>query len=726
MGAAGSPAELFSLLSRLLPEPLLLVTMRGKVVDSNVSSRELLGLQASALHGRQLTEFTEEAPERVSGFLQLCARSTEPLPGGLTLKSPSGSTVRRGCHGARLGLEVETQEPLVFVRFSTDVGGSAAFGLLGQKVDELTREVSRRREVEQALRASEARMRRIVDSNVVGVFFWKLTGEITHANDDFLQLMGYRREELESGRLDWRRLTPPEYSESDQAQVELLIHTGRHPPYEKEYLHADGHRVPVLVASATFLDNTQEGVAFTIDLTARKRAEEHLRLLVDASTALAASLHFAETLDRLMQVLVPRFADWCGVFVRDEEGLPKLLATHHIDSARTRLATAALAKNPPSLDARHGVGAVLRTGRSELLSPITDELLESVARSREHLALLREGAPSAGIALPLLSGSQVMGSLLLVHLDSRRLYGPQDLLVAEEVARRASLALVNNRLFETAETERHRAEEASRLKDDFLSIVSHELRTPLTSMLGWLQLLRKGTLSPEKQQRALEVIERNTRHQAQLVGDLLDVSRILTGKMRLEVEAVQLSDVVSAAIDTVRTAAEAKGVRLLPRLDANVGPVRGDATRLQQVVWNLVHNAVKFTPTGGHVEVLLQHRDAQAVITVADTGEGIAPDFLPHLFERFRQADSSTTRRHGGLGLGLSLVKHLVEMHGGSVEARSAGRGKGATFIVRLPLLESVSAAPGATGTGDFPQELPLSDLAGKMSVLRVDDEADT
>ncbi|WP_257462588.1 hybrid sensor histidine kinase/response regulator [Archangium lipolyticum] len=725
MDATASPAELFSHLVRLLPEPLLLVTAGGRVVDSSPSARELLGLQASMLHGRPLAEFTEEAPERVGDYLRICARTTEPLPGGFTLKPRSGKGGRRGCHGARLGLAGESREPWVFLRFSTELGGSAAFGLLGQKVDELTREVSRRRQVEEALRASESRLRRIVDSNIVGVFFWRLDGGITYANEAFLQMVGYSQEELEAGRLNWREFTPPEYAGSDTLQVELLVQSGRHPPYEKVYLHADGHRVPILLASATFIDSPLEGVAFVLDLTARKRAEEHLRLLADASTALSTSLHFPAAVDRLLQVLVPRFADWCGVFMLEGDGSPGLMASHHVDTSQARVMRSIFERYLPSLDAPHGVGTVLRTGRSELLSRLTDEILGRVARGAEHLALLREGAPCSGIALPLRSGGRVLGALLLLSLDPSRLYGPQDLLVAEEVVRRASLALENARLFEAAQTERQRAEEANRLKDDFLSTVSHELRTPLTSMLGWLQMLRRGILTPEKQARALEVLERNTRHQTQLVGDLLDVSRILTGKMRLELEPVVLSEVVGAALDSVRPAAEARGIRLLPALDPDVGPVRGDAMRLQQVVWNLVQNAVKFTPSGGQVEVLLESRDAQAVITVSDTGQGIAPDFLPHLFERFRQADSSTTRQHGGLGLGLSIVKHLVEMHGGSVKAHSEGQGRGATFTVRLPLQAQPLACLGESSPPESQGTSVPSNLSGRH-ILLVDDEADT
>jgi CheY-like chemotaxis protein/two-component sensor histidine kinase len=235
-------------------------------------------------------------------------------------------------------------------------------------------------------------------------------------------------------------------------------------------------------------------------------------------------------------------------------------------------------------------------------------------------------------------------------------------------------------------TERKRVEEANRVKDEFLATVSHELRTPLTAMLGWVQMMRSGALPAHKHARALEVIERNAKSQQQLIEDLLDVSRIITGKLRLEVTSVELGDVVAAAIEAIRPAAESKSLRLHAILDTDIGPLVGDAQRLQQVVWNLLSNAVKFTPKGGHIHIILRRAGSSAELQVRDTGQGISPDFLPHVFERFQQAEVGTSRKHGGLGLGLSIVRHLVELHGGTIEAFSEGEGLGALFTVRLPI----------------------------------------
>jgi signal transduction histidine kinase len=272
-------------------------------------------------------------------------------------------------------------------------------------------------------------------------------------------------------------------------------------------------------------------------------------------------------------------------------------------------------------------------------------------------------------------------------------------------------------------------EAAGRAKDEFLATLSHELRTPLNAVYGWARVLRAEALNPATGARALEAVERNAAALAQLIDDLLDVSRIVTGKMRLDVRTVDPGEVVRAALDTVRLAAEAKGVRLHSVLDPRAGPIKGDPERLQQIVWNLLVNAVKFTPRGGRVHVHLQRINSHAEIVVNDSGKGITPEVLPHIFERFRQAESGSARAHSGLGIGLALVRHLVELHGGSVHAHSEGEGKGATFVVKLPLL-AMEALPidgeqvhPSARTGRSAGRGP--DLGG-VRVLVVDDDVDS
>ena len=233
---------------------------------------------------------------------------------------------------------------------------------------------------------------------------------------------------------------------------------------------------------------------------------------------------------------------------------------------------------------------------------------------------------------------------------------------------------------------RAEAEAANRVRDEFLATVSHELRTPLTAIVGWTDMLRSGQLDEQSAANALATVERNAHAQTQIVGDLLDVSRIIAGKLRLNVQPVNPATYIEAGIEAVRPAAEAKGVRILKVIDTGAGVVAGDPARLQQVAWNLLSNAVKFTPRGGRVQVRLGRVDPHVEVEVSDTGDGIKPEFLPYVFDRFRQADMSSTRRHGGLGLGLAIVRHLVELHGGTVSAESRGEGLGSTFTIALPL----------------------------------------
>ncbi len=278
---------------------------------------------------------------------------------------------------------------------------------------------------------------------------------------------------------------------------------------------------------------------------------------------------------------------------------------------------------------------------------------------------------------------------------------------------------------------RAQAEAASRTKDEFLATVSHELRTPLNAMLGWLAMLRGGKASADMFARGLETIDRNAKSQAKLIEDLLDVSRIITGKLRLDVQPVELRVVIQAAAEVVRPAADAKEIRLQLSFDPDAGPVSGDSQRLQQIVWNLLSNAVKFTPRGGRVEVRLERVDSHVEISVSDTGQGISPEFMPHLFERFRQADSSYTRRHGGLGLGLAIVRHLVELHGGTVLAQSAGEGRGAVFTVHLPIQTAQDARPSKVDLAALGQAVsadafsPAPTRLDGLQVVLVEDEPD-
>jgi hypothetical protein len=360
-----------------------------------------------------------------------------------------------------------------------------------------------------------------------------------------------------------------------------------------------------------------------------------------------------------------------------------------------------------------------------LLNQIAPECRQQIAdnvRARE----LGEAVPTSYETV----GLRQDGSMFPFRVDVARIQledGPANLAFFTDVSdhrnteRELSQALTRER------AARAEAETANRMKDEFLATLSHELKTPLTAMLGWARLLRSGELDTDTAARAIETIESNARLQAQLIEDLLDVSQIILGKLPLGVRPVELALVVEAALDAVRPAAVAKSIRLLRSLDPGTGLVSGDPDRLQQVVWNLLSNAVKFTPSKGQVEIRLAPLGRFAHLTVTDTGKGVSAEFLPFVFDRFRQADSSSTRVHGGLGLGLALVRHLVELHGGSVHAASDGEGKGATFTVQLPLLSTEathdSLALGSDGSDIEEFDDVRADRLQGLSILVMSDE---
>jgi len=320
------------------------------------------------------------------------------------------------------------------------------------------------------------------------------------------------------------------------------------------------------------------------------------------------------------------------------------------------------------------------------------------------------------------------GTRIHISLTVSPIKGPKgDIIGASKIARDITEQIQAHTELDAAYRQ---AEESSRLKEEFLATISHELRTPLSAILGWARMLRLGQLSKENAAKALDTIERNARAQAQLIDDLLDVSRIVTGKLRMDVRPSDPSSFIDAAVDAVRPAAEAKGVRMQKVMDTGLISIPGDPVRLQQVIWNLLSNAIKFTPRGGRVQIRSERVNSHLEIVVSDTGQGISPDFLPHVFDRFRQADQKTSRQHGGMGLGLAIVRHLVELHGGNVSAASDGEGKGSTFIVRLPI--SPIYKVDSTGARVHPAArdlLPANEATERLDGLRilvVDDEPDT
>jgi signal transduction histidine kinase/ActR/RegA family two-component response regulator len=456
-----------------------------------------------------------------------------------------------------------------------------------------------------------------------------------------------------------------------------------------------------------------------------KSRQADLEFLTEAGELLGSTLDYQSTLGRLTRLLVPRLADFCVVRLdgcaADET---PVFAVNPDNIAVIR----ELLRTSPPMEGPQGHAEVLRTGQAVLVESVTDGLMEAIAHTPEQLALLRRLGAVSWLVVPLKIKTSLFGTISLGMSDSGRHYKPSDRVLVEDLARRAAAAIDNARLFELSREERARAEAATRAKDEFVAMVSHELRTPLNVIIGWVRLLRSGSLPETTREQALVVVERNANAQSQLVADLLDISRAITGSIRLEPAQVDLGNVITLVVEDARFALEAKRLRLTTDIPADGSVMRGDSERLRQIIWNVLLNAIKFTPKGGELSIRLCRVESDLELTVRDTGIGISADFLPHVFDSFRQSDSRTTRTHGGLGIGLSIVKHLVELHAGSIAAYSEGAGKGASFVVRLPISPVISTTIGVgklPATTPQPRGLVRPEVLAGTTILIVDDERD-
>jgi PAS domain S-box-containing protein len=535
------------------------------------------------------------------------------------------------------------------------------------------------------LRQTEARLQGFVASNVVGILYGDIYGGVLGANDEFLRIVGYTREDLQTGGIRWDNMTPPEYLPLDAEHITEARERGACTPYEKEYIRKDGRRVPVLLGYSLVGENQQETVVFILDVSDRKQAEQQLqasekRLQLGMQVAGFALAQIDYSTNQV--TLSPEAAALYGLSP-DQQVISReqFHATLHPDD-RPQLEQSIQALMDPT-----GPGWFAQ-----------DHRILTAAGEVKWLSVRKQ-----------------------VFFDSSTT-PPQPshaVLVALDITARKYAEIERAQLLEREQTAREAAENANRIKDEFLAILSHELRSPLNPILGWAHLLRTKSMSAEVTARALETIERNAKLQTQLIDDLLDVARILRGKLKLEMKTVDLAFVIEAAIETVQSAAEAKNISIHTDFPV-IGQVRGDEGRLQQVVWNLLTNAVKFTPAGGRVDIRLLQVERWAHIQVTDTGMGIDVDFLPHIFESFRQEDTSVTRQYGGLGLGLAIVRYLIEAHGGTITADSPGEKQGATFTVKLPLL---SPTPTPSRSASVPGD--NIDLTG-LRICVVDDNPDT
>jgi PAS domain S-box-containing protein len=581
------------------------------------------------------------------------------------------------------------------------------------------------KQTEVALRETEERFRAMFNQAAVGITLVALDGQFIQVNPALCEITGYSHEELI--QMNFEEITHPDDLKVDWENARrVLAQEINGYSLEKRYIRKDGSIIWVNLTSSAVWDAKgvpKYALGIVEDISERKQFETTQNFLVEASTLLAASLDYEIALENVANLAVPTLADWCIVDVFQEDWSSKQIAIAIADSTKLNTLDEIRRRYRPKTRTKQLVRQ-LKLGISAFYSELSNSNLLEMAEDDEHLQLLQSLGIRSLMVIPVRSRGQLFGAISFFTAESGRYYKETDLALAEDIARRAAIAIDNARLYQETQQARAQAETANRIKDEFLAVLSHELRTPLNPILGWAKLLRTRKFDEATRIRALETIERNAKLQTQLIGDLLDVSRILQGKVRLNLYAVDLKVAIAAALETVHLAAEAKSIQIQTVLSNDIGKVLGDSDRLQQVMWNLLSNAVKFTPTEGLVEVRLQQVGLDAQIQVVDTGKGINPEFLPYVFDYFRQADAKTTRVFGGLGLGLAIVRHLVELHGGTVQAESLGEGQGATFTVSLPLLKN-SELRISSDEASQPELSNDDTLLAGVQILLVDDQAD-
>jgi PAS domain S-box-containing protein len=602
--------------------------------------------------------------------------------------------------------------------------------------------LSDRERAEEALRESEERYRDLVENANDIVFMLDLEGNMVSVNKAVESITGYSQAELLG--MNMADFLTPGSTDSARRMTARKLGGEERTNYEVDVHAKDGRTFTLEISSRLAMHQGKpvgvQGVAR--DITTRRQAEEGLRQadqralseyerLLEKLARLAQTLGTARDLEVIFEglkqfTLVSVPCD--GLFVSLYDPLRDVRTACYGWGDGENIDTSKLPPMPVNFTGPNS--RAVRT--NEVI--ITNDYL-SVSRGHPAVLVGPDNGlrPQSSLSAPMSVMGRIIGTIEVQTYEAAA-YRDEHATAMRMAANLTAVAIENVRLLEWESTARANAEESNRLKDEFLATVSHELRTPLTAILGWSRMLQGGTLETETAIRAVDSIKRNAKAQAQIIDDILDVSRIITGKLYLELHPIELAPVLESAINVVRPTAEAKGIQIEVDFEPEPAAVPGDTNRLQQVFWNLLSNAVKFTPAGGRVMVKLRQVNSQAEIEVTDTGQGITADFLPFVFDRFRQQDSTSTRQHGGLGLGLAIARHLVEIHGGTISTRSPGAGAGATFTVRLPLVSSIVAASeelitlqaSDSDTENSEQRLQSRQTLSGLSVLIVDDDKDT
>lgn len=589
----------------------------------------------------------------------------------------------------------------------------------------IKRDITERKQAEQALQRSEAELTDFFENAAFGLHWVGPDGTVLRVNQAELDMLGYTRDEYVGHHI-------AEFH-ADQSVVEDILarlHAGEVlQNYEARMRCKDGRIRHVRINSSVYREAGEfiHTRCFTRDITERKRTASRLTLQYAVTKILSESLDFSQSAQNILQAFCESL-DWgVGALwkIDHQAGVIRCVDICHV----TSIATSEFDRLTRSSALRKGVGLpgrIWELGAPAWINNVTAD--DNFPRA--GVAAL-EGLHGA-FGFPILLGSEVWG---VIEFFSPEIREPDEELLRLVTGIGGQIGQLTKRkraeedraeLFKREQAARAEAEKASRLKDEFLATLSHELRTPLNAVIGWSRMLGSGRLDRESSKHALEVIERNAWAQRQIIEDILDVSRVITGKLQLNLSPVDLVTVMDAALDAVRPAMEAKEIKIETIIDASLRMISGDADRLQQVVWNILSNAAKFTPNGGSVEISVSQNATHVLVQVKDNGPGIEPDFLPHVFERFRQADGSTTRTHGGLGLGLAIVRHLVELHGGTIAVENRDSGHGAIVTIRLPLPSGELRPETLAGADSVFKETPSEqpNLEG-LQILIVDDETD-
>lgn len=709
-GAIRESEDRYRMVAETASDVIIAVGDDGRILFVNSSVERVFGYKPAEVVG---TELTRLMPDFINHLREIARRSAEKGQRRAGRSCVELTGVRKG--GKEIPIEVA-------------FGGYAANGK--HVFTGIVRDISERERAEAARRAAETHYQELFDNANDIIYTCDLEGRFTSLNLTGERLTGHKREDVL--KMSINQIVAPEHvALVRQTIIDRIAKKTDAAPYEIEIVCKDSRRLPVEINARLIYENGRpvaiQGIARDTserkrDERARQRLNRQAALRADISDILTSGdITLRQSLQKCSEAIVAHLdAAFARIWLLNEkEQTLELQASAgiytHIDGTHGRVPVG-----------KFKIGLIAEAKTPQLTNDVVND-----PHVGDQEWARREGIVSFA-GYPLLIGDRLIGVIAMFarhKLESDMLISLE--VVADKVVQGVQRRWIDEQraaFLEREQAARRLAEDASRLKDDFLAMISHELRAPLTAILGWSQMLRSGALDRASAERALLTIERNAKSQAHLVGDLLDASRITSGKLSLENQPVELMSIVDAAVDAVRPSVEAKNLRMQIVLEPWVGPFNGDAERLKQVVWNLLSNAIKFTPQGGLIEVRLERLESKALLIVSDTGQGIDPEYLPYVFDRFSQMDTSSRRRQGGLGLGLAIVKHIVELHGGAIYAYSRGEGQGSDFMVTLPLaVQGSDSADSAlwTATRSEGEETRSGKLSG-VRVLVVDDEHDT